>query len=246
MTVDVHDSVLRIDTADGDRRELALDNTTIAAFYQQLVAAMGALGIPVSISTLPSEMVGAIAFEDDERVLAYVPAHARALHSALVHADRVMTRFRADFLGKASPINFFWGSFGLATARFSGRHAPPHPGGLPNFPVEVAAEAYSHELTSAGFYPGNLEAPEPYFYSYAYPTPNGIDTTNLQCAEARFDADLGEFVLPYDAVADAEDSDATLLGFFDDVHSAAARLADWDTKLHCAYPRGPEWWRNRT
>jgi hypothetical protein len=158
----------------------------------------------------------------------------------------VLTRFRAGFLGKASPVHFFWGSFDLAVTRFSGRTAPPHPGGMPNFPDDVAREAYSHEVTSCGFWPGNREAPTPIFYAYAYPTPEGYAQAKVEPAEAFWLAELGEFALPYDAVREAADPDRYLMSFLESTHAAAADLAGWDRiALECASPHGPDWWRER-
>jgi hypothetical protein len=163
-----------------------------------------------------------------------------------VQAGRVLTRFRAGYRGKASPVHFFWGSFDLATSRFSGRMAPRHPAGIPNFPDDVAREAYSHELTSVGFWPGNREAPEPIFYAYAYPIPDGFRSATVEPARASWFEALGEFVLPYSALLASADPDAELLSFFESTHQVAADLAGWDrASLECAHPEGPDWWRNR-
>jgi hypothetical protein len=159
---------------------------------------------------------------------AYDPAAATRFWRALVQVARVFTVFRARFIGKCSPVHFFWGSFDLAVTRFSGRTAPPHPGGVPNMPDWVAREAYSHEVSSAGFWPGNASFPEPVFYSYAYPEPAGFRDVAVQPAAARFDTGLGEFVLPYDAVRTSADPDATLLAFLQSTYEAAADRASWD------------------
>ena len=160
--------------------------------------------------------------------------------------DRVFKAFRARFIGKASPVHFFWGSFDLAVTRFSGRTAPPHPGGMPNFADDIAREAYSHEVTSAGFWPGNREAPTPIFYAYAYPTPDGYSDASVSPDAAFWLAQLGEFALPYDAVAGADDPDADLSAFLASTHAAAADLLDWDrAALECASPYGPDWWHTR-
>ena len=157
-----------------------------------------------------------------------------------------MTRFRAGFRGKASPVHFFWGSFDLATTRFSGRPAPPHGGGVPNFPDDVAREAYSHEVTSCGFWPGNRDAPEPVFYAYAYPTPEAFPAATVAPQAAFWLEELGEFVLPYAHVAASESPDDALMSFFETTHAAAADLAGWDRAgLECEAPYGPDWFVNR-
>lgn len=143
-------------------------------------------------------------------------------------------------------MHFFWGSFDLATTRFSGRDAPVHPGGVPNFADDVAREAYSHEVTSVGFWPGNADSPTPIFYAYAYPTPEGFAGAEVQPAEAFWLDALGEFALAHEALTGADDPDGALLGFFESTHAAAADLASWDrTDLECAHPDGPDWWANR-
>ena len=246
LEFDFVDHELRVHTTTGQQRAIALETGSVADVYQHVLDAMTQVGMPVSIDAMPNEITDAIAFDQDTAVRRYDPDHAHALWQALVQADRVLTRFRAGFKGKASPVHFFWGSFDLATSRFSGRTAPPHPGGMPNFPDDVAREAYSHELTSAGFWPGNRDSPEPVFYSYAYPTPKGFSTATVEPPEARWLEDLGEFVLSYAAVAGAEDPDATLESFFDTTHAAAAELGEWDREnLECDHPEGPDWWRNR-
>ncbi len=237
---------LDIHTSGGEQRSIPLQPQSVAGFHAAVLDAMADLGMPVRISRMPSELPDAIPFDDDRERREYDPEQARALWRALLDCERVMTRFRAQFKGKASPVHFFWGSFDLATTRFSGRTAPPHPGGIPNFADDVAREAYSHEVTSVGFWPGNAEAPDPIFYAYAYPSPDGFPEAAVSPPEARWLADLGEFALPYTAVAAADDPDATLLSFFESTHAAAADLAEWDRdRLECADPEGPDWWRDR-
>ena len=153
---------------------------------------------------------------------------ARRFWEALVQVDRVFRHFRARFIGKCSPVHFFWGSFDHAVTRFSGCEAPPHPGGIPNLPDPVTREAYSHEVSSAGFWPGGPASPHPIFYSYAYPTPDGFADATVRPSEASWSTDLGEFVLPYDVVRESDDPDATLLDFLQSTYEAAAELADWD------------------
>ena len=237
---------LDVHTTAGQHRSIPLGSGSVADFYHGVLGAMADVGMPVTINPMPSEIPGAIPFDRDTTSRSYDPDHAHTLWRALVQIDRVLTRFRADFKGKASPVHFFWGSFDLATTRFSGRTAPPHPGGIPNFPDDVAAEAYSHEVTSAGFWPGNRQAPDPIFYAYAYPTPDGFSSADVEPGEAFWLDALGEFALPYAAVAGAVDPDETLLRFFDSTHEAAAELASWDRDaLECDRPEGPDWWRNR-
>ena len=240
------DGRLDIHASTGRLRSVELRPQSVAGFYADVLDAMRAVGMPVTINPLPSEIPDAIRFDEDTNARAYDPGHALAFWRALLQADRVLTRFRAGFKGKASPVHFFWGSFDIATTRFSGRTAPPHPGGIPNFPDDVAREAYSHEVTSVGFWPGNRHAPEPIFYSYAYPTPEGFPTAAIDPAEAQWLEDLGEYALTYSSVIAADDPDAMLLAFFESTHAAAADLADWDrTELECAHPEGPTWWHDR-
>jgi hypothetical protein len=195
---------------------------------------------------MPNEIPDAVPFPEDTRERDYDPDHARALWGACVQTQRVLTRFRAGYLGKASPVHLFWGAFDLAVTRFSGRLAPEHPGGMPNFPDDVAREAYSHEVTSCGFWPGNASAPTPIFYAYAYPTPDGFADARVEPDEAFWLTELGEFALPYEAVRSSADPDATLLAFFESTHAAAASLAGWDRpQLECAAPAGPDWWYHR-
>ena len=246
LEFDFLDHELSVHTTAGQHASIPLQSGSVADVYQHVLEAMATVGMPVSINPMPSEIPDATPFDHDTAVRAYDPGHATALWRSLVQADRVLNRFRAGFKGKASPVHLFWGSFDLATTRFSGRTAPPHPGGIANFPDDVAREAYSHELTSVGFWPGNRDAPEPIFYAYAYPTLDGFSASHIEPAEAVWLDDLGEFALPYKAVASADDPDATLGSFFDTTHAAAAELAHWDrANLECEHPEGPDWWRNR-
>lgn len=236
---------LELTTTTGQRRSLDLPGLSVSGFYHSVLDMMRDVGMPISIHPVPSEIQDAIPFHDDHDHATYEADHARALWKALVQASRVLTEFRAGFLGKSSPVHFFWGSFDLAVTRFSGRTAPPHPGGIPNFPDDVAQEAYSHEVTSAGFWPGNADIP-PVFYAYAYPTPEGFDRAPIEPEGAFWLEDLGEFALPYDAVQTASDPDGTLMAFLESTHAAAADLAGWDREnLELDPPHGPEWWRNR-
>ncbi|MDY7102308.1 MAG: DUF5996 family protein [Actinomycetota bacterium] len=234
-------------TTTGEHRQIELRPMSVAEFHGAVLDAMADVGMPVSIRPMPNEIADAIPFPDDHVHNTYVPEHIHALWRALLQVNRVFTRFRAGYWGKASPVHFFWGSFDLAVTRFSGRTAPPHGGGMPNFPDDVAREAYSHEVTSAGFWPGNRDAPTPIFYAYAYPTPDGFADATVAPAEAFWLDALGEFALPYDAVANAEDPDRVLTEFLETTHAAAADLLDWDRDaLECDDPHGPDWWHQRS
>lgn len=243
---DFVDSRLRARSTSGRAAEFELTPMSVASFHARTLDAMASLGMPVEINPMPNEIPDAVAFPEDTRERRYDPDHARALWGALVQAQRVLTRFRAGYLGKASPVHLFWGAFDLAVTRFSGRLAPEHPGGMPNFPDDVAREAYSHEVTSCGFWPGNASAPTPIFYAYAYPTPEGFADARVEPDAAFWLSELGEFALPYEAVRLSATPDATLLDFLESTHAAAASLAGWDRpQLECAAPAGPDWWYHR-
>ena len=225
---DFVDHVLPIRASDGQTNVLALQPKSVAQFYHELLETLSEMGLDISIHTVPNEIPDPIAFPEDEVHRTYDSEHAHSLWSALVQADRVMKAFRARFTGKVSPVHFFWGSFDLAVTRFSGREAPTHPGGVPGLPDEITREAYSHEVTSCGFWPGNREAPDPIFYAYAYPTPEGFSESSVKPAAAFWLEDLGEFALPYEVVRTSDAPDATLDAFFESTHAAAADLARWD------------------
>ena len=232
---DFIDHVLRIATSDGALEEIALRPVSVARFYAAMMAALAELGIAVAIDETPNELPQPIKFSQDEQHAAYDPEAVGRFHQVLVNADRVFKQFRTAFLGKASPVHFFWGSFDLAVTRFSGRRAPRHPGGVPHLPDDVAAEAYSHEVSSAGFWPGGGAIDYPAFYSYAYPEPEGFRTTKVRPDAATFNKDLGEFILPYDAVRTAAAPDRALLAFLQSTYEAAANAAKWDRDaLECA------------
>jgi len=208
----------------------------VADFYAAVMAALVDLDVPLRISAMPCEIRDAIPFDQDRTHAAYDPEYAKRFWRVLLAAHEVMARFRTGFLGKASPVHFFWGSFDLAVTRFSGRRAPPHPGGVPHLPDSVAREAYSHEVSSAGFWPGGggpME--EAAFYSYAYPAPEGFAAATVKPQAAYFAGDLGEFLLPYEAVRSAPDPDGALMDFLTSTYEAAADLAKWDrAALECA------------
>ncbi len=219
---------LAIETSDGRGEGFALKPMAVADFYAEFMQRLRRLSIDVHIWTMPSEIENAVPFDRDRTHAQYDAAYAQKFWLALVQADRVMKQFCARFIGKASPVHFFCGSFDLAVTRFSGRNAPPPKGVTPNVASWVMAEAYSHECSSCGFWPGNGGFGYPAFYVYAYPEPAGYGDTHLRTAGASYNKDLGQFILPYDAVRQADDPDALLLGFLQETYAAAADLAQWD------------------
>jgi hypothetical protein len=226
---------LRISTSDGAERQLALSGHSVASFYKAVMTALGQLGIVVEIDEMPNELPEPIKFSQDTQHASYDPDAVERFFRILVNADRVFKQFRTGFLGKASPVHFFWGSFDLAVTRFSGRRAPRHPGGVPHLPDAVVCEAYSHEVSSAGFWPGSGAIDYPAFYSYAYPEPPGYRATTVRPDAAFFSEALGEFILPYDAVRTAADPDQALLNFLQSSYEAAADAGKWDREaLECA------------
>jgi hypothetical protein len=225
---DFIDHVLRISRSDGAQRQFALPGQSVASFYESVMAALTELGIAIEIDQMPNELPEPIRFSQDTRHASYDPDAVQRFFQILVNADRVFKQFRTGFLGKASPVHFFWGSFDLAVTRFSGRRAPRHPGGVPNLPDAVACEAYSHEESSAGFWPGSGAIDYPAFYSYSYPEPPGYRTTRISPDAAFFSETLGEFILPYDAVRTADDPDKALLEFLQSSYEAAANAGKWD------------------
>jgi hypothetical protein len=233
---DFIDHVLQIRTSDGRLREFSLRPMPVAEFYAGVVVSLADLGISVRIHTMPNEIPDAVPFDQDTAHKSYDPDYAHRFWRVLLAANEVFAKFRTGFLGKASPVHFFWGSFDLAVTRFSGRVAPKHPGGVPHLPDAVAQEAYSHEVSSAGFWPGG-GGPIEYaaFYSYAYPAPEGFASAAVRPGEAFFSKELGEFILPYDAVRTADDPDKALMEFLQSTCEAAANLGKWDRKaLECA------------
>ncbi len=226
---------LLIDVSDGGESRISLRSRSVADFRSELMKALASLGIEVSINDYPCEIAGAVPFSTDHAHASYDPSAAQGLWQALVQVDRVMKRFRSGFLGKVSPVHFFWGSFDLAVTRFSGRTAPPFAGKVPGVATEVMREAYSHEVSSAGFWPGGNGVDHACFYSYAYPTPAGFKTAAVQPAEASFSETLGEFLLPYDVVRLSPDPDATLLAFLQSTYEAAADAGRWErSALECS------------
>ena len=223
---DFIDHVLELRTTDGERRRVALEPRSVANFYAATTAALHELGVRVRIFPRPSEVVEAIPFDGDVLNHSYDADAAHRFWLALVRSQEVLTRFRAGFIGKASPVHFFWGGADLCTTRFSGRPAPKHRGGVPNCPDWVQELAYSHEVSSCGFWPAGSD--EGTFYSYAYPQPDGFADWSVEPSAAYYDDTLGEFLLPYTAVRTAPDPDEALMSFFQSTYEAAAELAGWD------------------
>jgi hypothetical protein len=229
---------LILSVSDGGMREIALAAGSIADFHAAVLKALDELGIMAAIGPRPSEMPEALPFADDHASRPYDADAVRGFWRALIQAARVFGEFRTGFLGKASPTHFFWGSFDLASTRFSGRVAPRHPGGMPGLPDAVTCEAYSHEEASVGFWPGSDAYPHAAFYAYAYPAPAGYGEARVEPAAASFDTAMGEFLLPYEAVRGAADPDATLLAFCRTTYDAAADLGHWDrASLECPLGR---------
>lgn len=237
---DFTDHFLEIRTIGGGSASLKLEPRSSADFYESVMGQLDALGVGVQISPIPTEIENPIPFNEDLEHVSYDPAAAQALWRAFVQAERVFQEFRAGFIGKCSPIHVFWGALDMAVTRFSGRRAPPHPGGFPYLADWITREAYSHEVSSLGFWPGNGDAPMPLFYAYAYPSPEGFAEATVRPAEAFWYEDLGEFVLPYDAVRQADDPDAALLAFAESTYAAAADLAQWDREALETPPGFPE------
>jgi Family of unknown function (DUF5996) len=219
---------LIVQSSDGRVETLALEPMTVADFYQAFVRLLGRLDIAVHIWTVPSEIENAIPSEQDRKHAHYDRAYARRFWRVLVQSDRLMKEFRARFIGKVSPVHFFWGSFDLAVTRFSGRRAPPPTSKSPNVASWVMAEAYSHEVSSCGFWPGNGGYGRAAYYCYAYPEPADYQSTKLATAGAFYDQGLKQFILPYETVRQSADPDALLLGFLQETYEAAATQAHWD------------------
>jgi hypothetical protein len=237
MQFDFIDHVLDITVSDGGIRRLPLQPRSVADFYAEVMAALTELGVGVSINEKPCEIAGATPFSEDRMHAAYDPDYARRFWQVLLQTDRVLKNFRTGFLGKCSPVHFFWGSFDLAVTRFSGRRAPPFTGTAPGVAPAVMREAYSHEVSSAGFWAGGNGTDYAAFYSYTYPAPAGFREFAVQPAGAFFSAPLGEFLLPYEIVRTAADPEAALLAFLQSTYEAAAVTANWDrAALEC--PRG--------
>ncbi|WP_310468492.1 DUF5996 family protein [Sphingomonas sp.] len=224
LSLDLCRHGIALAVSDGRSELLPFAGATVADLHRDLIALLSKQGLPNSFHATPNEIADAIPFADDRAPRAYDPDSGARLLAALHRVVPVFDRFRAGFSGKASPVHFFWGSFDLAVTRFSGREAPPHPGGVPGLPDRITREAYSHEVSSAGFWAGGVVAADPMFYSYAYPEPPGFRDQPA----AKWDNDLGEFVLPYAEVRAARDPETTLSNFLTSTYEAAAKLAKWD------------------
>ncbi|HEY6255908.1 MAG TPA: DUF5996 family protein [Xanthobacteraceae bacterium] len=239
---DFIDHVLWLRVSDGHRRQLMLKPMPVAEFYGELLHLLAEAGIEVRINETPNEMTEAVPFGQDLAHAAYDRDFVNRFWRVLLASHDVFSYFRSSFLGKSSPVHFFWGSFDLAVTRFSGRRAPRHPGGVPHLPDAVVREAYSHEVSSAGFWPGGGPIDYAAFYSYAYPSPEGFASAAVRPEQAFFSPELGEFILPYDAVRSARDPSAALLEFLQSTYAAAADKGKWDrAALECPLgaPRQP-------
>jgi hypothetical protein len=228
IVFDFIDHRLVIAASDGRSESFALRPMTVADFYAAFMDALRRLDIAVRIRTQPCEIEDAARFDQDRAHAQYDSDYVGRFHQALAQSARVMTDFRAHFIGKVSPVHFFWGSFDLAVTRFSGRTAPPPHSKTPGVASWVMDEAYSHEVSSCGFWPGNGGLGQAAYYVYAYPEPEGYGATRLRSPGAFYNPDFGQFILPYDAVRQAGDPDALLLGFLQETYAAAADLAKWD------------------
>ncbi len=228
LRFDFVDHRLRILKSDGAERSIELEPRTVADFYKAVMTSLGELKLPVKIDVVPNEIENPIPFDQDEKHRSYDPEYANRFWRVLVQVDRVFKEFRSRFCGKCSPVHFFWGSFDFAVTRFSGRPAPPHPGGIPHLPDAVTREAYSQEVSSLGFWPGAEVMPQAIFYSYAYPEPAGFAQANVKPTAALYNSQLREFILPYEAVRTAASPDEVLLEFAQSAYDAASLLGKWD------------------
>ncbi len=238
ISFDFIDHRLLIQTGEGRVSVVPLRPQSVASFYSRVRAELDSLGLHVTINARPNEVADPIPFDRDEQHASYDPEYANRFWRILVQSDRVFQRFRARFIGKCSPVHFFWGAPDLAVTRFSGRPAPEHPGGVPNLPDRVTRDAYSHEVSSAGFWSGGGAVPYPVFYSYAYPEPSGFAEARVEPDAAVYNKDFREFILPYDTVRGATSPDETLLRFLQTTYEAAANLGRWDRRA-LERPPGP-------
>lgn len=233
ILMDLVDHTLVVDCASGNSSTCSLTDMSVADFYELVRTAIEEVGGTFNIHGIPNELADVTPFARDTAIRPYYSDAVARFHQALVLIDRVFSRFRTGFRGKVSPAHLFWGSLDMAITRFSGRSAPPHPGGIPNLPDEVTREAYSHEVSSAGFWPGQGSG-EPMFYSYSYPVPKAFKSQDIAPDAAYWDSGLGEFLLPYEAVRTADDPEEMLMEFLQTTYTAAADTADWDrASLEC-------------
>lgn len=230
IDLDFIDHQLRISATDGASGGFALAPQSVASFYARLIDELARMKLPVRIVARPNELPDATPFSEDEVHRSYDADAVHRFWRALAQADRVLKRFRGGYIGKCSPVHVFWGAMDLAVTRFSGRTAPLHPGGIPNLPDRITREAYSHEVSSCGFWSGTAPVDYPAFYAYAYPQPEGFAAARVEPDGAFYSADFGEFILSYDRVRTASDPDETLMAFLQSTYTAAADLAKWDRR----------------
>jgi len=234
MEFDFLEHVLTIHVSDGAERRIELRPRTVGDFYAAVLTALEELRVPVRINEKPCEIPDAVPFSEDRTHASYDAEYAQRFWRVLLQVDRLFKLFRTGFIGKCSPVHFFWGSFDMAVTRFSGRRAPPFQGAVPGVAPEVMREAYSHEVSSAGFWPGGATLDYAAFYSYAYPVRKEFAMQSVRPAGALFSDKLGEFLLPYDTVRTAADPDAAVIAFLQSTYAAAAKTADWDrAALEC-------------
>jgi Family of unknown function (DUF5996) len=235
---DFIDHQLVVRTSDGAIRTLPLGGRSVADFYRELMVVLHSLDIEVNIWTTPVEVAERIPLEEDDQHASYDAEYAARCWRIMMQTDRILKQFRSGFVGKCSPVHFFWGAFDMAVTRFSGRRAPEHPGGVPAIADFVVREAYSHEVSSCGFWPGGGAIPEPAFYAYAYPEPTGFKEAPIRPKEAYYSTDMSEFILPYELVRGSEQPDEMLLAFLQSAYEAAANLGKWD-RASLERPLGP-------
>jgi hypothetical protein len=225
--------LLIVSASNGNAESFSLFGKSVAGFYHGLFNKLGAMGIAVKIYAKPNELEPAIPFAGDETHKTYNGSLMNDYWRALVNISSVFVKFRAGFTGKCSPVHLFWGAFDLVVSRFSGRPAPLHQGGMPNMPLRVMQEAYSHEVSSAGFWGGGTQFPHPAFYSYCYPTPAGFGTQTVEPPEAFYSNEMGEYFLLYENVQRSDDPEGMLLQFLTSTYNAAAKTGNWDPSLAC-------------
>ena len=230
ISFDFIDHLLVIETTEGSTKTIDLRHCSVAEFYQETMAALESLKMSVTIWTTPVEVSDRIPFEQDQKHATYDPEYVQRCWRILVQTNRVLTKFRSRFIGKVSPVHFFWGAFDMAVTRFSGRPAPLHPG-VPNCGVFVMQEAYSHEVSSCGFWPGGGLVDNPAFYSYSYPEPQGFKDYTIQPREAYYHTGISEFLLPYDVVRSSSSPGEVLLSFLESTYEAAATCGGWDRQV---------------
>jgi hypothetical protein len=219
---------LNLRTNGGETRKLSLISQSVAGLYGEIFKTLHDTGIEVTIWNVPVEVPERIPFDEDRSHASYDPEYAGRCWRIMTQTDRILKQFRSGFIGKCSPAHFFWGAFDMAVTRFSGRPAPEHPGGVPALADFVVREAYSHEVSSCGFWPGGEAIPEPAFYAYAYPEPNGFKDAAISPEEAFYVPEMGEFVLPYEVVRKSKQPDQVLMSFLQSTYDAAANLGNWD------------------